>query len=186
MIRRKRIDSFVYSEFRDTWMFAALRKSPYHFNMVTVDGPNSCMHAYTREYKPQPMISSVEESFLPVLQALKSIPLQTVSNASSESEERRKYCNASSRVAPRVSVVESLGHLCVVSPESTRSNDQRSCRRHAPSPSQFYRWRVVAQSGSTDALKQEAKRKRPKDDTAARQEPRLRGCARRSPRSRRR
>jgi transposase-like protein len=44
------------------------------------------------------------------------------------------------------------------------------CRRRGVAPSQFYRWRAVAQSGSTDALKQEVKRKGPKHDAGARQE----------------
>ena len=44
------------------------------------------------------------------------------------------------------------------------------CRRNALAPSVFYRWRAVAQSGSTVALKQDAKRTPRKDDRQARQE----------------
>jgi transposase len=42
------------------------------------------------------------------------------------------------------------------------------CRRHSLSPSVLYRWRAVAQSGSTVALKRDAQRKPRKDDTEAR------------------
>ena len=42
------------------------------------------------------------------------------------------------------------------------------CRRHSLSPSVLYRWRAVAQSGSTVALKRDAQRKPRKDDVEAR------------------
>jgi transposase-like protein len=42
------------------------------------------------------------------------------------------------------------------------------CRRHALSPSVLYRWRAVAQSGSTVALKRDAQRKPRKDDAETR------------------
>lgn len=44
------------------------------------------------------------------------------------------------------------------------------CRRHALAPSVFYRWRAIAENGSTVALKQDAKRTPRKDDVQARQE----------------
>ena len=43
------------------------------------------------------------------------------------------------------------------------------CRRHALSPSVFYRWRAVAQSGSAVALKRDAQRTPRKDELEARQ-----------------
>jgi transposase-like protein len=42
------------------------------------------------------------------------------------------------------------------------------CRRHGLSPSVLYRWRAVAQSGSTVALKRDTQRKPRKDDAEAR------------------
>lgn len=42
------------------------------------------------------------------------------------------------------------------------------CRRRSLSPSVLYRWRAVAQSGSTVALKRDAQRKPRKDDAEAR------------------
>jgi transposase len=42
------------------------------------------------------------------------------------------------------------------------------CRRHGLSPSVLYRWRAVAQSGSTVALKRDAQRKPRKDDAEQR------------------
>jgi len=43
------------------------------------------------------------------------------------------------------------------------------CRRHALSPSVFYRWRAVADDGSAAALKRDAKRRPGKDEIEARQ-----------------
>ena len=42
------------------------------------------------------------------------------------------------------------------------------CRRRGLAPSVFYRWRAVAQGGSTVALKRDAQRKPRKDDPEAR------------------
>jgi len=42
------------------------------------------------------------------------------------------------------------------------------CRRHNLSPSVLYRWRAVAQTGSTVALKRDAQRKPRKDDAETR------------------
>jgi len=42
------------------------------------------------------------------------------------------------------------------------------CRRHGLSPSVLYRWRAVAQDGSTVALKRDTQRKPRKDDVEAR------------------
>jgi transposase len=44
------------------------------------------------------------------------------------------------------------------------------CRRRGLAPSVFYRWRAVAENGSAQALKQDAKRQPRKDDAAARHE----------------
>jgi len=43
------------------------------------------------------------------------------------------------------------------------------CRRHGLAPSVFYRWRAIAENGSTVALKQDARRTPRKDDPQARQ-----------------
>lgn len=42
------------------------------------------------------------------------------------------------------------------------------CRRHGLAPSVLYRWRAVAQGGSTVALKRDAQRTPRKDDAEAR------------------
>lgn len=42
------------------------------------------------------------------------------------------------------------------------------CRRHSLSPSVLYRWRAVAQNGSTVALKRDAQRKPRQDDVQTR------------------
>ena len=43
------------------------------------------------------------------------------------------------------------------------------CRRHSLAPSVFYRWRAVADNGSTVALKRDGKRLPRKDDLEVRQ-----------------
>jgi transposase len=47
------------------------------------------------------------------------------------------------------------------------------CRKNSISPSVFYRWRAVAETGSTQALKQEAKGRTSVSDAQARQEAEL-------------
>lgn len=44
------------------------------------------------------------------------------------------------------------------------------CRRHGLAPSALYRWRAVAQDGSTVALKRDARRVPRKDDSEVRQQ----------------
>ena len=47
------------------------------------------------------------------------------------------------------------------------------CRRHGLSPSVFYRWRAVAQTGSASALKQDSRRLPGKNDQEARRQAEL-------------
>ena len=47
------------------------------------------------------------------------------------------------------------------------------CRRHSLAPSVFYRWRAMAQNGSADALKQDARRRPGNNDQDSRREAEL-------------
>ena len=47
------------------------------------------------------------------------------------------------------------------------------CRQHGLSPSVFYRWRAVAQTGSASALKQDSRRLPGKNDQEARRQAEL-------------